>query len=77
MSKIYMATWQTESGDDGVVGYWDREPTEGELTAVFKKIMPDEFDSWNGEPERRLIWWQVHELRLEELPEPVAEVPSI
>ena len=77
MSKIYMATWHTESGDEGVVGYWDRRPTEGELTAVFKKIMPDEFDTWNDEPERRMVWWEVHELKLEELPEPVAEVPSI
>jgi len=76
MSKIYMATWSTESSDEGAVGYWTRKPTEGELTAYFKERFDWEFEEEDGE-ERRFIWWEVHELSEEDLPAPVAEVPSI
>lgn len=70
---MYIVTWETESGDSGVEGYWEDKPTDLHLETYFRKQNPDEFD--HG---RRLIWWEVHELEKAELPKPAKRVtPSI
>lgn len=53
---IWVAPYHTESGDKGIVGYFNRKPTDRELTDYFKKLMPDEFEGgcryvyWDLEP---------------------------
>jgi hypothetical protein len=72
MIRIFVATYRTESGDDGVIGYWTEKPTEEQLTKVFKDYMPDEF-----EDDVRYVWWDVHEMALQALPEGIPTVPSL
>lgn len=79
MSKnkpIFIATYKTESGDDGVLGYFTKYPGKGELTALFKQEMPSEFITHSGE-ERRYVWWEVWELEELALPAPIPYVESI
>jgi len=54
---VYIAPWNTESGDDGVAGYWTVEPTEQELEAYFREHFEDEFvDGYS------YIYWKLVEL---------------
>ncbi len=70
---MFIVTWNTESGDTGVEGYWEEEPTDLHLETYFKKQNPCEF-----ERGRRTIWWEVHELEQMKLPKPSKKVtPSI
>ena len=41
---IYILVWSTESSDRGVAGYWNRELTEAEQHAYFKKNHPGDYD---------------------------------
>lgn len=73
MDKIYVVTYKTESGDEGIEGYWLVKPTDNHLQTYFKKNNPDEFDR-----DGRTIFWTVEELSLQELPKPAKNVtPSI
>ena len=75
--KIYVVPWHTESGDDGVLGYFTEEPTEEQLTQLFYEIMPYEFE-YMGTPDAcRLVFWTVHELPMRALPEGIPAVDSI
>lgn len=73
---IYVASYRTESGDEGVLGYWTTYPTDEHLTTVFKAALPDEFETCK-EGEYRMVWWDVWELDEEPLPEPSKLVKSI
>jgi hypothetical protein len=66
MSKnIYVLVWQTESSDRGVDGYWNRELTEAEQHAYFKKEYPRDYDVDGS----CYIHWEMVELkRLKALP---------
>lgn len=73
MNKIYVVTYRTESGDEGVEGYWTERPTDKHLETYFRENNPDEFE--DGE---RRIFWEVEELELQKLPKPAKKVtPSI
>ncbi len=73
---IYVVSYRTESGDEGILGYWIKQPSEGQLTAIFKKEMPDEFGQ-DGDEEWRLVWWDVWELSKMKLPKPIKLIESI
>ena len=70
---IYVVSYDTESGDRGVVGYFREEPSDGHLSAFFKKMMPDEFQT---KPTVRLVHWDVVALEELPLPKPIRSVPS-
>jgi len=74
---IWVAQYHTESGDHGVLGYFSKEPSEGQLTAVFKENMPAEFVQEIDGQEYRYVFWQVVELEKMKLPKAIAEVQSI
>ncbi len=69
---VYVATYVTESGDRGVVGYFTTEPTDGHLSALFKKLMPAEFIDG-----QRYVHWSVENLKEIKLPKPIKPIPSI
>lgn len=73
---IYVVTYDTESGDRGVVGYFNRRPTNRHLTALFRELMPDEFVS-DVDGVRRMVFWSVEGLKEMKLPKPVDEVQTI
>ena len=88
MSKpVYVVDYHTESGDRGVLGYFNREPTEGQLSALFFNLMPDEFideegDTWSGPGTdsaliKRYVFWEVNELYPMKLPKAIEEIESI
>ncbi|MEZ2409813.1 hypothetical protein AB6806_23765 [Bosea sp. RCC_152_1] len=80
MQPLWFVTYNTESGDSGVAGYFTEEPSDGHLTTYFKALMPDEFftEDWGGkEVESRLVFWKVHKLEEEVLPAWSEPVPSI
>ena len=74
---IWVAFYRTESGDEGILGYFKRKPSEGELTALFQEEMPDEFIEEADGKVYRYVWWDVWELEYIRLPKPVDEVESI
>lgn len=55
--KIWVALYHTESGDRGVVGYFNRKMTEKELKEYFMKTMPDEFEYGQA-----YVFWDLIEL---------------
>lgn len=54
---IYVVSYQTESGDQGIIGYFETKPTKKELTAYFKRTMPDEFEDGH-----QYVYWHVESL---------------
>lgn len=82
MSKIdgpfYAVTYKTESGDEGFVGVFNEEPTEGHLLAIALEdysgdVIEEEDDE--GNPLYILyIYFTVHEVEnVLDLPEPSTE----
>ena len=69
---IYVVMYHTESGDRGVVGYFNKKPTDGTLSAYFKELMPDEFIDGC-----RYVFWEVWELEEEKLPKAIKPIPTI
>jgi len=67
MSRIYIALYQTESGDNGLVGPWKKEPTNKEIEEFFLKNNPDEFFD-EGTHKYRLISWTVYYFNPEDQP---------
>lgn len=59
MNKIWVATYVTESTDRGVVGWWNRKPTNKELEKYFRELMPAEFEDGN-----RYVYWDLTELEM-------------
>lgn len=76
MDNIFVATYDTESGNHGVIGYWTEKPTQEQLTALFKKWMPEEFVE-DEDGTCRYVFWELNELEVGELPEGIPLVPSI
>lgn len=42
---IWVVTWDTESGDAGVEGYWTEKPSETQLAVYMAGQFPDDFES--------------------------------
>jgi len=57
---IYLVVYWTESGDNGVRGYWEQSPSEEYLERYFRENFPDEFDG-----EFKYITWERYCLDLE------------
>ena len=55
-----MAVYWTESGDNGVCGYWEQDPPEEYLEMYFRENFPDEF-----EEGFQYITWEKYCLDLE------------
>lgn len=73
MDTIYIATYKTESGDEGVEGFWTEKPTDHHLETYFRENNEEEFDR-----DSRTIFWEVHQLELMSLPKKSKKVtPSI
>jgi hypothetical protein len=66
MKKIYIVTWENESGDSGVVGFWDKPLTEDELHGLFYDggDYPDYEDV-------RFVGWDQDYFVLQDRPEPL------
>lgn len=62
MNPIYIASWYTESGDRGVLGYFTEKPTDEQLEKLFREAAPDEFDDTTYDEPCRYIDWTVEEL---------------
>jgi hypothetical protein len=72
---MYIVIYKTESGDEGIEGYWEENPTDKHLETYFRENNPDEFDD---ERKRRYIFWDVYELEKKDLPKPSKKVtPTI
>jgi hypothetical protein len=73
MDTIYIVTYHTESGDEGVEGFWTEKPTDHHLETYFREHNEEEFDDGG-----RTIFWEVHELESIPLPKKAKKVtPSI
>lgn len=57
MSKVYVTSYVTESSDRGVIGYWRKKPTERQLKALYRDLMPEEFRDGV-----EYVYWKVYEL---------------
>ena len=42
---IWIVRWSNESGDIGVIGYWEVKPTEKELDAFMAEYNPCDFEA--------------------------------
>lgn len=54
MQTIYYIDYDTESSDNGQVGYWTEEPTDKQIRKYLKKEFPDEF--YQGDCT---IYWRI------------------
>ena len=74
-NKIYIVAYTTESGDEGVDGYWIGKPSDKNLETYFRKKCPNEFDN---KRKVRYIFWSVHELESQKMPKEAKKVtPTI
>lgn len=55
--KIYVAPFNTESGDRGVSGAWLKKPSAAKLKKHFAKEQPDDFEAGT-------LYWSVEELEV-------------
>lgn len=62
--KVYVVTFKTESGDDGVLGVYSTKPTDTYLLTVVRESMPE---------EHSYVYWHVTEADVEDLPITVEE----
>lgn len=42
---IWVATWNTESGDQGIAGYWKSKPKKTELDRYMASRFPEDYES--------------------------------
>lgn len=47
---MYVFTYNTESGDSGVLGVFKKKPTDKKLEKIARDLMPDEFFDDNDGP---------------------------
>ena len=73
MKKIFVVTFDTESGDHYVAAFKDK-PTDRHLSAYIKENNPEEIDDENN---CRTIFWDITEVPIQELPKPIKAIPSI
>ena len=69
--KIYVVNFSTESCDH-YNAVFNKKPNDGHLSAYVKEHYPDEIMDYG-----RLIFWEVEEVEVESLPEPIEPIPSI
>jgi hypothetical protein len=55
--KIWIVTWDTESGDRGICGAWKTKPNQWEALTFMKKTFPEEFTD-----DGNFISWNVEEM---------------
>lgn len=64
--NVYIVLWNTESGDEGVEGYWTEKPSEEQLYAYMLDRFDYEFeideDTGRATP---YIYWELKELKLQ------------
>jgi hypothetical protein len=62
---LYVVTYLTESGDRGVLAALTAEPTDGHISTLVR-------DRHSGEVEGNTSYlsWEVHKIKIEDLPEP-------
>lgn len=53
--KIYVVTYMTESGDEGVLGAYTAKPSDCDLRERFEEDFPEEFP--DGEC---CVYWETH-----------------
>jgi hypothetical protein len=44
-SKIWVIDWSTESGDEGVDGYWTKKPTKTQVNNYIRENHPDDHEA--------------------------------
>ena len=59
MDYVHVVTYRTESGDEGVVGVWNIQPSEDEVLNILRDRMPDEFSD-DPEDEYCLVYPEFH-----------------
>jgi hypothetical protein len=42
---IWIIAWNTESGDEGILGYWSKKPEREEILAYLQEYMPDDYEA--------------------------------
>lgn len=47
--KIYVVTYETESGDSGVLGAFEHNPTKAEIDALGREKQSHEYEVYDGE----------------------------
>jgi hypothetical protein len=62
--KVYVIEWWNESGDEGVIGYWDKPLTEEEQHGLFYEQTSD-YESYE---DIRYVNWRQEEMDLQERP---------
>lgn len=75
--KLYVVTYHTESGDRGVEGVFNAKPDDGHLATLTRINHPDEIEDEDTDDERRLIFYDIQEVEVQDLPEPSKPIPSI
>jgi hypothetical protein len=55
---MYVISYNTESGDEGIIGYIKKKPTDAQMKAYFKKTMPDEFEDGH-----QYVYWHVESIK--------------
>lgn len=63
MNQVYIAIWNTESGDRGLTGVWKKRPSNDDVEKYLRAEYPDEFDD---ETNTVYIYWQIIGLDLTE-----------
>lgn len=68
---MFAVTYTTESGDEGFVGVFSEEPTDGHLSAIAKRDFPWEVVE-DGDEIFMCMSFQVYPVtEIKELPEPI------
>lgn len=75
--RLYSVSYQTESGDSGFIGIFDRKPDEGHLSAIALRDFPDEIIDEDGDVSS-LIYFHVNTVEgIGTLPPPVEPISGI
>lgn len=59
MKTITIVSYNTESGDEGILAAFDYEPTEDEIDTIARDQHPDEYAMYDGE-EDCTIYFRKH-----------------
>jgi hypothetical protein len=70
MKSVYVVTYDTESGDSGVLAVYDRKPTKAELLEAIRQYSPDEIDIRTGD---LTMYWEVQKKDIVAPPPPLED----